>query len=539
MIDNRQHEPGDELLSAYIDDELSADERALVEARLATDPAAQQSLDQLRSVSQSVRSLPKEPAPRDLQDSVLHRIESLKKEPKQPAAATPAVSIGRTRRGWVWASLAVAAALLIMFVQADNEENDTPLAVALNEPTADKESEQLAKAPAQWHAPSDAVETAPQAPSGEPQIAAAPAAREPVVRDLNESIATDGRALAPAADALATKSISEGRESSSSLESSSRTASSISGGVATNAQPASEGSPAEADDDEVIVVHVLAKPAAIRNKTFDTLLADNGVVVDADEGKVGALGYRAESASPQPPAAVASGRALELEEQAAQPADESSQVKAKLRLEEEVEVVLVEAPSSTIFSCVEDLNKDSANYLGVLVDPSPAMESFGELKSPPAKKLATDLGVYNRGTVPLQPEGAYWSDKTHYYDYFGATNEKLDAAAESNRVGGAQNAPLSSSNRSTNSDRGRARRLQASDSFDRRQVKLYARSGEPASGRAAAKSETAGAEMMKRRDMVSKLADASGNAEDPMQVLFVLRAGDEPQPSAPAADRAE
>ena len=58
MNDNRQYELDDELLSAYLDDELSADERALVEARLATDPAAQQSLEQLRSVSQSVRSLP-------------------------------------------------------------------------------------------------------------------------------------------------------------------------------------------------------------------------------------------------------------------------------------------------------------------------------------------------------------------------------------------------------------------------------------------------------------------------------------------------
>jgi hypothetical protein len=501
MNDKHHHDLDDELLSAYLDDELSADERALVEARLTADPAAQQSLEQLRNVAQSVRSLPKESAPRNLQDSVLRRIESIKSQPPQPAAATPAVSIGRTRRGWIWASLAVAAALLIMFVQADNENDDAPTIIALNEPAADKKSEQLSEAPAQLHA-----ETAPQEPSGAPQIAAAPKAREPIMRDLRESIDTSG--------------------------------------VATNAQPASEQPPAEAEDDEVIVVHVLAKPAAIRNKAFDTLLADNGVIVDADDSKDVALRYRAESASPQPQGGVASGRAVESKEELAQPVGEASQVAESTPPVDGVEVVLVEAPSSTIFSCVEDLNKDSANYLGVHVDLSPATESFGKLKSPPVKKLATDLGVYNRGAVSLESDYAYLGDKTHYFDYFGANDGKLDVAAEGTRVGGgyggvAENAPLSSSTRSSNLDRGRARRLQAPDAFGRRQAKLYAQSGERADGPAAAKSETAGAEMMKRRDMVSKLSDASGNAEDPLQVLFVLRAGEEPQPSAPAADRAE
>jgi anti-sigma factor RsiW len=51
---NRKYDLDDELLSAYIDNELSAEERAAVEARLASDPAAQQLLHELRSVSQSV-----------------------------------------------------------------------------------------------------------------------------------------------------------------------------------------------------------------------------------------------------------------------------------------------------------------------------------------------------------------------------------------------------------------------------------------------------------------------------------------------------
>ena len=55
---DHQHELDDELLSAYIDGELSDSERAAVEARLASDPEAQHLLHQLRSVSQDVQSLP-------------------------------------------------------------------------------------------------------------------------------------------------------------------------------------------------------------------------------------------------------------------------------------------------------------------------------------------------------------------------------------------------------------------------------------------------------------------------------------------------
>ena len=67
------YELDDELLSAYLDGELSADERAAVEARLATDPAAQQLLHELRSVSQSVQALPTESLGRDLSEEIIRR----------------------------------------------------------------------------------------------------------------------------------------------------------------------------------------------------------------------------------------------------------------------------------------------------------------------------------------------------------------------------------------------------------------------------------------------------------------------------------
>src|SRR4051812_2836900 len=116
-----QPELDDELLSAYLDDELSAEERAAVEARLANDPEAQQLLHQLRSVSQSVQMLPLESVGRDLSADILRRIEAKKRGDGgaggDSSAAignvTPRVTVFGSRRSWIWATLAVAAGLMI------------------------------------------------------------------------------------------------------------------------------------------------------------------------------------------------------------------------------------------------------------------------------------------------------------------------------------------------------------------------------------------------------------------------------------------
>ena len=73
-----QPELNDELLSAYLDDELSAEERAAVEARLANDADAQQLLHQLRAVSESVQRLPLEGVGRDLSGDILRRVAAAK-----------------------------------------------------------------------------------------------------------------------------------------------------------------------------------------------------------------------------------------------------------------------------------------------------------------------------------------------------------------------------------------------------------------------------------------------------------------------------
>ena len=124
-----QPELNDELLSAYLDDELSAEERAAVEARLANDADAQQLLHQLRAVSESVQRLPLEGVGRDLSGEILRRVAAAKSgegvaaaDAATPVRNVPEIRIFGSRRSWFWASLAVAAGLMIMALHLGDEK---------------------------------------------------------------------------------------------------------------------------------------------------------------------------------------------------------------------------------------------------------------------------------------------------------------------------------------------------------------------------------------------------------------------------------
>jgi len=105
----------DELLSAYLDDELAPEARARVEERLAADPQARQLLDELRSVSRAMRDLPHTVLETDLRESVLRRAERAMLVSGDSAAANRLrdvlrkFPIGRSKRTWAWAGAALAA----------------------------------------------------------------------------------------------------------------------------------------------------------------------------------------------------------------------------------------------------------------------------------------------------------------------------------------------------------------------------------------------------------------------------------------------
>lgn len=120
--------PRDELISALLDGELTADERRQAEQLLADDPGCRQLYEELRLVRATVAGLPRYKLEKDISRRVLRRAERkmlLGSAPEQasdkrnPAPAKPlSTAEAIWRRDWrtvLWPALAVAVALLLMF----------------------------------------------------------------------------------------------------------------------------------------------------------------------------------------------------------------------------------------------------------------------------------------------------------------------------------------------------------------------------------------------------------------------------------------
>ena len=112
--------PQNELLSAYLDGELTADEQAEAERLLASSPAARQLLDELRALSATLQSLPQQKLGEDLSRQVLRVAERRMLTEGEPDDAAP-VPLSRTvfrrfinRRSMVWLGLTAAVAVMIV-----------------------------------------------------------------------------------------------------------------------------------------------------------------------------------------------------------------------------------------------------------------------------------------------------------------------------------------------------------------------------------------------------------------------------------------
>lgn len=115
----------DELLSAYLDDELTAAERARVEERLRTDPRAVALVEELRTLSGAVRLLPREILPRDLRRAVLAKVNHDDSAPAVIAMPTSSERWALRRRGLIWSAISIAAVLMLsIFQPAVEEEGD-------------------------------------------------------------------------------------------------------------------------------------------------------------------------------------------------------------------------------------------------------------------------------------------------------------------------------------------------------------------------------------------------------------------------------
>jgi len=195
--------PENELLSAYVDGELTAEEQAQVERLLAADPAARQLVDELRALSSSVKALPKHTIGRDISQQVVARAKrqmptpapapSPEHEPPEDQAPAWRAIVRRVARprNFLWSAVAVAVVVLLMVMTPDT----------LNGP----------------HAPSVAMKSAADAdePSATPGSAPTMQAREEAIEILVEEEAAPAEMPAsarPAGSVEFAERLGRGRE---------------------------------------------------------------------------------------------------------------------------------------------------------------------------------------------------------------------------------------------------------------------------------------------------------------------------------------
>ena len=211
-----------------------------------------------------------------------------------------------------------------------------------------------------------------------------------------------------------------------------------------------------------------------RNKSFDELLAKNGVQLEEST--------EAETASASAGAGVQ--EKAKLNRAMSRTAGDTLDASGKKSAED---VILVAAPQATIDACLSELKRDEVNYLGIEVDDAAGRIASAEAKDKalveaeaPARSLADDLGArYNRGKVSSQKVEEF---RDRYYFKDSRDSGKLAIGGE--RIGGGQGGFGGGGGAPKQEDeqlkqrtdwwgfdlkeqgRGRARRIQLSDSDD-------------------------------------------------------------------------
>lgn len=580
----------DELLSAYLDGELSADERAAVEARLATDPAAQQLLHELRLVSQSVQALPTESLGRDLSEDIIRRAREAK--PAQAASATtktstvedrsrprdtmPKITIFNSRRAWIWASMALAAGLLIMIVQSgdDREKKLPPIAARNQEGAQIQPADEVGQPARREISVSDASKPTSPSPATvavddgvyETKVdalgTAMPAAEKPGEGGSGRSsgVTRNGAAAGPpvaaaspapalqkereeimleAGDASSTRTAAPGQAFDKRTDSPQPTGGlSASGGsqvIAAEKQKKSE-SIAIPNAQQFVVVRVVAKPDALKNGSFERLLADNKLEFVPQPAQNGPRSF--------------SGGKLPTTLQSALKDQVSNNVERRA-----VDMVLVEAPAPVVESCLAQLNKNENDFLSIAVSEEPQSHDRFDAKSTPAKKLAVtskNLSHFSRGTAPPVQEETIDLRKW-YYDFNKSSEFAPKGSPRAGGLGGEASA-TSGVEQDANGDKKLSYHLQLGSEVRRaRRIETWGvnnrQAGEPASpelsspkppvGRAAGSqsgAKTPSQSMSQRPSNEQAEAKADSNDND-LKVLFVFTAAEAPTPSAPPDNR--
>jgi anti-sigma factor RsiW len=577
------YELDDELLSAYLYGELSADERAAVEARLATDPAAQQLLHELRSVSQSVQAMPTESLGRDLSEDIIRRARETASTPGRSSSATaaaaapepsrlgdtiPKIRIFNSKRAWIWASMALAAGLLIMIVQSGDESAKKlpPVAARNREPANTQLADEAGKPTRREITAAPASKSASPPPSSlgldselhdkvDALGTSTPVARPSVEAGGGRSsgITSDSAAASPPVAAASPspamqkeREIEMLRPGAASNSFSAAPSQVASDKRANSSQPTGSvagpgGAPAFAAEKQkselstrlpaqrFVVVRVVAKPDAIKNGSFDRLLADNKIEFVPQPEKNQSLSF----SGGKPQQTVRSESAIkQLSKNSQSPV---------------VDAVLVEAPAPAIESCLVALNKNTNDFPSIAVSEESQSHDRFDAKPAPVKKLAEtsqNLTRFSRGNVPAAQQDAI--DSRYYlysHDFDKANKPAVNGSPRAGGLGG-QAGTVSGGERDANGDKGQllpeVRRARSLDALGINESQLgepatpELNSPKPADGRAARIQLGAQApnQPMSQRKPKEEAEAKADNQNENWKVLFVFTPEEAPVPSA-------
>jgi anti-sigma factor RsiW len=110
-------EPMPDMLSAYLDGELTAAEREAVEARLAASAEWRAELDEVRAARDALRGLPAREAPTGFWDAVHAHVAAADDDDGElDAASAVPITAARSRKRWAWLAAAAAAAAAVVAV---------------------------------------------------------------------------------------------------------------------------------------------------------------------------------------------------------------------------------------------------------------------------------------------------------------------------------------------------------------------------------------------------------------------------------------
>ena len=310
-----------ELLSAYVDGELTQAERTTVETQLAIDPAAQREVEEFRRLSGMIQTLPRPALPTDISAQVLERAKAVRLA-AEVEPVRPEITIGRSWHGWLWAGAALAAGLLIMaFLPNDPRE--------------------IPKRTTTASAPADTREEIPE-------MRAARNA-EPLSAETSESEQLAGVPLSEAERAESLKRENSSRFSVPDMS------------LAQNAPPAQEeenmafGKPS-IEEPELLIAE------ALEGRQLDQVLSKHGIEVESAEEL---------TESRRGEVAAARSRAMQEESLAGEESDSSrdraggeNKIELELAREEPVEFVFVEAPPEQIAASLADIQRDAGLFVG-------------------------------------------------------------------------------------------------------------------------------------------------------------------------------